>query len=139
MQRRALLASTSLLFVLTSYAAAEVPGDIGTQVCRAAQLEAQSAVDSGRPYKNQGKLVSTAANVISAAEAEGLITEECSSCIVSQFARQIPTNSQNTCGPDLCEGSGAPGWQNQVSYGVFSVLGTLSPQQCCQACVDNPD
>jgi hypothetical protein len=58
--------------------------------CREAQLEAQSTVQVGNPYKNHGQMVRTAANLVSEYEHAGMITEECSSCIMSQFGRDIP-------------------------------------------------
>lgn len=82
---------------------AQVPGDVGSEECREVQLEAQTAVVNGGPYKNHGKLVSTAAHVVSAAEDAGEITEECASCIMHQFARRIPIEQQTPCGPEPCE------------------------------------
>ena len=58
--------------------------------CRMAQLTAQEAVMSGGPYKNLGKMVRTATNSINAYLYDGVISDECHSCIVSQFARGIP-------------------------------------------------
>jgi cysteine-rich repeat protein len=78
---------------------AQTPGDVGSPACRTVQQAAQVTVASGGRYKNHGKLVSTAAKVVGAAEDAGTITEACSSCIVSQFARRIPINEQNFCGP----------------------------------------
>ena len=80
---------------------AQAPGDVGSLECRAVQLEAQAAVDAGQPYKNHGKMVSTAAKVQSPYVEDGTITEECSSCIINQFARRIATTDQTACGPDV--------------------------------------
>ena len=52
------------------------------------QLDAQSAVSDGGPYKTNGQLVKTAAQVVSAAEEEGQITAECSSPAGGPWARQ---------------------------------------------------
>ena len=77
---------------------AQAPGDVGSPECLAVQLEAQAAVDDGQPYKNHGKMVSTAAKVQSPYVEDGTITEECSSCIINQFARRIAIGEQEACG-----------------------------------------
>ena len=71
--------------------------------CGTAKLIAQEAVASGSPYKNQGAMVKTAAQSINAYLYEGVISEECHSCIVSQFARRIPIGEQEACGPALSD------------------------------------
>ena len=140
MNRLSILAVIGLLFALTSPAAATTPGDVGTLECRAVQLEAQEAVSSGGPYKNNGQLVKTAAAVVSPAEESGEITAACSSCIMNQFGRKVPIEDQETCGPDLCAVSGGPGWENVVRPGGGGVAtGDTTAQECCQACVDNPN
>jgi len=76
-----------------------IPGqDVGSPLCAQVQADAQDAVVSGGPYKNHGQMVRTAAHVVSDYEEAGMITEECSSCIVSQFARRIPIEEQEPCG-----------------------------------------
>jgi len=76
--------------------------DVGSVACGQVQLAAQSAVASGGPYRSHGALVSTAAAVVDASEVAGGITEECSSCIVNQFARRIPIPEQTACGRADC-------------------------------------
>ena len=140
MERLSILAAMGLLFVITSQAAAGLPGDVGTPECREVQLDAQSAVSSGGPYKNPGQLVSTAAKVVSAAVAAKEIAAECSSCIMNQFARSIAIKDQEACGPDLCAVSGGPGWGNEIHVGGNGAsTADTTPQACCQSCVDNPD
>ena len=107
MKKLSILVALGLFFAITPHASAELPGDVGTQACGETQLAAQSAVSSGGPYKNHGKLVSTAAHVVSPAEKSGQITAECSSCIINQFARKIPIADQETCGPDRVPCRGA--------------------------------
>jgi hypothetical protein len=51
-------------------------------------------------------LVGTAAKIADAAFSESTITESCSSCIVSQFARDVPVALQEPCGPDAECGDG---------------------------------
>ena len=80
------------------------PGDVGSRECRSVQLAAQAAVASGGPYRNHGQLVRTAAHVVDAAVTAGAITEECASCIVSQFARRIPIEDQTPCGEEAPRG-----------------------------------
>jgi hypothetical protein len=72
-----------------------------TAECRTAQLAAQTAVADGFPYKNQGQMVRTAARAANPFLYDGLISEECHSCIVSQFARRIPIAEQEPCGADV--------------------------------------
>lgn len=91
------------LFMLVTSQALAVEGDVGSEACRDVQLEAQEAVGTGGPYKNHGKMVSTAAKVVSPYEDAGDITCACASCIVSQFAQKIPVDEQIACGVD-CEG-----------------------------------
>lgn len=73
-------------------------GEPGSPECGAAQVDAQFAVLEGAPYRNHGQMTSVAAQVIDAYESLGDITEECSSCVVSQFARRIPVGDQEACG-----------------------------------------
>jgi len=74
--------------------------DVGTSACGLVQSVAQNAVDYGGPYRNHGRMVRTAARTVSQFVEAAVITEECSSCIVSQFARRIPAEEQESCG--LC-------------------------------------
>jgi len=95
---------------LSSVILGQEPGDVGSRECRVVQLEGQDAVTAGGPYKNHGQMVRTAANVVSPYEEAMDITEECASCIMNQFARSIPIDEQEACGPDApflpeCEGA----------------------------------
>ena len=140
MKRLSILAALGLLCALTSPASAQSTGDVGTQACRAVQLDAQEAVSSGGPYKNNGQVVKVAAKVVSPATESGEITAACASCIKNQFTSKVPIDDQSACGlePDLCEESGGPGWQNQVIvFASYAFIGSsFTPQTCCQACVD---
>jgi hypothetical protein len=117
------------------------PGDEGTQACREVQLAVQGKVgdETNPPYKNHGQYVQAAAHEANPALKAGEITEGCHSCIVSQFARSIPIANQESCGPDLCEVSGGPGWQNVIisGFGTSVTTSDTTPQACCQACVVN--
>ena len=80
--------------------------------CRALQLEVQGAVGNEDPaiYRNHGAYVSTVAHLVGPEVEQGNISEECASCIISQFARRIPVEEQTPCGPDAppapeCEGA----------------------------------
>ncbi len=140
MKRVSLLAAMGLFFALTVPASAQETGDVGSPVCGEIQQDAQTAVSTGGPYKNHGQLMKTVTRVVSPAEESGQITEECSSCIVNQFARNVPINTQKTCGSDLCEVSGGAGWQNVIRPGGGVTFPTAAtPQACCQSCVANPD
>jgi hypothetical protein len=83
---------------LSTTLVAQEPGDVGSAECGAVQLDAQAAVEDGGPYRNHGQMVRTAANNQSPALEAGDITEECSSCIMNQFARKIPIADQESCG-----------------------------------------
>jgi hypothetical protein len=102
MQARSLLLSVVLLLATAPLASAIERATSGTPVrsaeCRRVQLEAQAAVLAGAPYRNHGGMVSTAAKVVSAAVAAGRIDEDCASCIVNQFARNVPIAEQEPCG-----------------------------------------
>src|SRR6266540_558043 len=76
------------------------PAGPESDVCGVAQSISQNSFTSGAPYKNPGKGVSTAANAQDPFVQTGSIDEECSSCIMNQFARRIPVADQETCGPD---------------------------------------
>jgi hypothetical protein len=88
------------LAAVTAYAQTPIPGDVGTYQCRQVQIAAQQAVLDGK-YKNHGQMVSTAAKVVdNAAWVQEIITCECASCIMHQFAQSIPIAEQEPCGPD---------------------------------------
>jgi len=72
--------------------------------CGTAQSTAQEAVGPFSQYKNHGEMVKTAAQSINEYLYEGIISEECHGCIVSQFARGIPSEDQESCGP-IADGS----------------------------------
>lgn len=117
-------------------------GDVGSQVCREVQLEVQGVVgnETKPPYKNHGQYVKAAAHAANPALEADEITEACHECIVSQFAQSIPTGDQSSCGSDLCQVSGGPGWGNVVRPGGgVTVTDATTPQACCSACVANPD
>jgi hypothetical protein len=105
MKQRCLEVTAGLLAVLIGgfvgtrpQAWAQAPGDIGSAECWEAQVGAQTAIESGGPYKNHGQSVRAVANVVGAAVAAGTITEACASCITNQFARRIPIAEQAPCG-----------------------------------------
>lgn len=126
---------------------AQVPGDVGSTECREAQLAAQAAVTNGGPYQNHGRLVSTAAHVVSPAAAAGTITTECASCIMHQFAQSIPVEEQTPCGTEAC-GEFPPNTLPSGNYlrscAECSVSGCALSCFCADAqtdpnaCYDNP-
>jgi len=101
MQKPVSLLLFALFFSSLPHAQAHEPGDVGSPECLEVQSAVQDAVIGGFPYTNHGQMVRTAARVTSRAEEAGEITEECASCIVSQFARRIPIDEQELCGPGL--------------------------------------
>jgi hypothetical protein len=72
-------------------------GDCMQITCGMVQLITQEAVTSNGPYKNHGQMVKTAAHAANPYLYEGIISQECHSCIVSQFAKRIPVEEQQVC------------------------------------------
>ena len=72
-------------------------GDCVQITCAMAQSFTQEAVAAGEPYKNHGQMVSTAARKANSYVKEGIISKACHGCIVSQFARRIPVEEQQSC------------------------------------------
>jgi hypothetical protein len=70
-------------------------------VCGEAQVAVQEAVADGEPYRNHGQMVRTAASLVTPFLQAGSISLECAGCIISQFARRIPIEEQESCGSDL--------------------------------------
>src|SRR5215471_17919621 len=75
-----------------------VPGDVGTTSCGAVQQSVQLAFPDPTRYSNHGSYVSSVARSVSAAQEANLITNACFGCIISQFAKTIPTSDQQSCG-----------------------------------------
>lgn len=100
--RRLLSLAALLMFAVVPIAGATERAESGTPTrspeCRRVQLEAQAAVQAGAPYRNHGQMVSTAARIVGRAVDAGRIDEDCASCIVSQFARNVPIAEQEPCG-----------------------------------------
>jgi hypothetical protein len=118
-----------------------VPGDVGTRACREVQLAVQGEVgnETNPPYQTHPQYVGAAVLAAKPALA-GEITGACYLCIVLPFGKSIPINAQKSCGPDLCEVSGGPGWGNMVrpgGNGAF-IASATTPQACCLACDANP-
>jgi hypothetical protein len=74
-----------------------ITGDCTQITCGMAQFITQEVVTSGGPYRNHGQMVKTAAHAANPYLYEGVISQECHSCIVSQFARRIPIEEQQSC------------------------------------------
>jgi hypothetical protein len=75
-----------------------LPGDVGSSSCGVVQEAIQLAFPDPSRYKNHGAYVSSVANSVSAAQSANLITSACSGCIVSQFARGVSVEQQQSCG-----------------------------------------
>ena len=110
MKKIVCLVAIAMFLLIGSQAWAQ--GDVGSVECLTVQQATQTAVDEGGPYKNPGALVKTAAQAANPYLYDGTITEECHSCIVSQFARQVPIGDQELCGEcptyDLCSTTDYP-------------------------------
>jgi hypothetical protein len=59
-------------------------------------------------------MVREVAQIVGEAEEYGDINDECSSCIISQFAKDVPVYAQRLCGEE--EGCDCPGFFRQESY-----------------------
>lgn len=93
-------ASTALAIdVLPLMSNGDDHGDLSPE-CRALQILVQDSVGDEDPavYRNHGAYVSTAAKMVSPYLESGMISEECASCIINQFARRIPIAEQENCG-----------------------------------------
>jgi hypothetical protein len=88
----------AMVTLLVQQVYANGAGDVGSEECLTVQQEAQTAVQAGEPYKNHGHRVKEAAHATGSAVDAGFITEECASCIVSQFARKVVVEDQIPCG-----------------------------------------
>lgn len=91
----------ALFLTVSSVALAQQPGDVGSFECRALQQSVQAQVgdESKAGKKNHGQFVKTVAHLVGPRVESGEITEECASCIISQFARRIAIAMQKPCGP----------------------------------------
>lgn len=93
----------TLVLTISSVALAQQPADVGSFECRALQKSVQAEVgdESTAGKRNHGQFVKTVAHLVGPHVESGEITEECASCIVSQFARRILIANQRACGPDV--------------------------------------
>jgi cysteine-rich repeat protein len=80
--------------------------DVGTKICRDVQLLAQATAGEEEDWRNHGGRVSAASDVVKPLKKSGVITPECASCIMHQFARKIAIDDQELCGPDRICGDG---------------------------------
>jgi hypothetical protein len=106
MARRSILAAVTSVAALCFAPAVWAQADVGTKICRDVQLIAQSVAGEEEDWPNHGKRVSAASGVVKPQVESGVITEECSSCIMNQFARRIEVAFQKPCGPDRVCGDG---------------------------------
>jgi hypothetical protein len=99
MRARHVMALTLVLFMFLGIAQQAIAEDYGAQ-CRRVQLMVQEAVgnEDRAIYRNHGAYVSTVARMVDEYVMSGEISDECASCIVSQFARRIPIEEQVPCG-----------------------------------------
>ncbi len=96
-----MLAGLVMMFSLFVLIPNSWAGLVPTDNCTEAQIAVQDAVVSGEPFRNHGKLVKTAAHTANPYLESEQISEECHSCIVSQFARRIPIGEQEICTAEI--------------------------------------
>ncbi len=132
------MSGIAVLALLVVAPSARAAGGVGTVECRAVQIDAQNAVRHLGQPKNHGQVVSTAANVVSAAEEAGQIGKGCAGCIVRQFANRVPLDEQTQCGPDCPAGFQAVA----TGCGEVRVLClqldsacSVAGVDCCAACL----
>jgi hypothetical protein len=99
----------------------------GSSTCGAIQKTIQLAFPDPRPYRNHGSYVSAIAQSVAAAEEAELITDDCSGCIVNQFARGVSITDQQPCGPvvlptQFCGQTKVPS-QSQIQNATELALG----------------
>jgi hypothetical protein len=92
----AFLASTSVA-KLWGRMSPESSDDIGTTTCGGVQKTIQLAFRDPSAFQHHTAYVRAVAQSVAAAG--DLITEDCSECIVEQFAKSVPISQQQPCGP----------------------------------------
>jgi hypothetical protein len=102
-----------ITFVVATPVPAAEPGDVGSAECAALQRSIQDDVGDETPevYPTHGGYVRKAAGLARQAVEDQVITAECATCIVSQFARSVPIDEQEPCGciDADADGFGTPG------------------------------
>ena len=105
----------------------ELPGDIGSSSCGAVQQAVQLAFRDLTKFSNHGTYVSSVARSVSAAQNVTLITNDCSGCIVSQFARGVSVDQQESCGSivpptNACSSATATDQQQAQTASVLALV-----------------
>lgn len=90
-----------------------VPGDVGTVECALVQATVwenlgSEPLEPTMLYKNHGQFMKAVQQIVSPELEAGNITEECSSCITNQYARRLPVEEQERCGPPSPDPECAP-------------------------------
>ncbi|MCH8147196.1 MAG: hypothetical protein IH987_04275, partial [Planctomycetes bacterium] len=98
-------ASDSSSFLIIVPDPQSLPYDMGSRWCGELQENVQESVgdEDENVYKNHGAYVAAAARLVSPALEAGEITDECSGCIINQFARSVPIADQESCGLPSCK------------------------------------
>ena len=109
-----LLASTPVAKLWARMLPASNEDDAGTATCGAVQKTVQLTFPDPSRYPNHGAFVRAVAHSVAAAR--DLVTEDCSECIVDQFAKDVPISQQRSCGPvvmptQLCTQTGVSAQQ----------------------------
>ena len=148
-----------LSFVMASQAVAQRPGSVGTVECREQQLQIQDTVEMEGPYRRHGKLVRTVVRAVISAKRARMISWGCAGCIFKEFARGIPIDEQQACGPDInpeacffdddscedmraddcIEAGGSPGGEGTDCISVSQSI--IETEACClvdESCDDMP-
>jgi hypothetical protein len=93
------LIAIGLFFVILPQSQAQMPGNVGREVCGAEQVRIQGIVGEKYSYRNHGQLVKAAVHAVISARKDKQITVKCAACIFIEFALGIPIDEQKSCGP----------------------------------------
>lgn len=96
-----LLVAVALVFAFSLSIRAQGAGNVGSPQCGGVQRSVQMIIGDEDPnvYKNHGAYVSAVTAIVNQASQSGLISGQCSGCIINQFARRVPIANQTSCGP----------------------------------------
>jgi hypothetical protein len=127
-----MLCCVFFLVIAPRVSAQPLTADVGTKICRDVQLLAQAAAGEEEDWLRHGQRVSAASSVVHPLVESLVITEDCSGCIMRQFARRIAVADQEPCGPDRVCGDG------EIDPGEECDDGPQGSAECTSDCTAIP-
>jgi hypothetical protein len=98
----------------------------GSSACAGVQRATQLGFPDPSQYPNHGAYIKAIAHSVVAAQKAQLIAEDCSECIVEQFAEEVPIGQQKSCGsliaPTQTCSTTNPSAQQIQTAGVLSLV-----------------